>query len=189
MLYHVSPKRGLKVLKPSVSTHKKPYVYAIESMITGLLFGAKKDDFDFILTTDEKGIPDVYECYPEAFQSVYKGKGCSVYQVEEEGFLRGMTSWSAELVSEREVPVIGEIVVEDLYERLLQEEQKGSLRVHRYEKTEEYREVIASHVVDRLIRFQLDLDQCLKSEDVRFSIYFKGIIQGLIQVTDGHLLQ
>ena len=38
----------------------------------------------------------------------YKGHICSVYEVEEEGFLRGMTSWSPELVCEKEVEVINE---------------------------------------------------------------------------------
>ena len=61
MLYHVSQKTGLKALQPHVSTHKKAYVYAIENMVTGILFGAKQDDFDFIINTDEKGIPAIYE--------------------------------------------------------------------------------------------------------------------------------
>lgn len=39
MLYHISKTAGLKKLKPQVSTHKKPYVYAIENVVTGLLFG------------------------------------------------------------------------------------------------------------------------------------------------------
>lgn len=36
MLYHVSPKAGLKILQPHKSTHKKAYVYAIENMVTGI---------------------------------------------------------------------------------------------------------------------------------------------------------
>ena len=48
MLYHVSPFAGLKTLQPKVSTHKVGYVYAIENLVTGLLFGAKWDDFDLI---------------------------------------------------------------------------------------------------------------------------------------------
>ena len=188
MLYHVSPTPGLKILQPHMSTHKKAYVYAIENRVTGMLFGAAKDDFDFILSTDEAGIPDVYECYPNAFTSVYGGKSCSVYQVEEDGFLRGMTSWRAELVCEREVPVVSETVIEDLYERLLEEERQGNLRMHRYECSEEYRKRIASHIVDRLIRFDIDLDKCLE-RDRRFAAYYKELIQGLKAVMDGHLLQ
>ena len=55
MLYHISKIAGLKILKPQVSTHKKAYVYAIENVVTGLLFGAPHDDFDFIIS-EENGI-------------------------------------------------------------------------------------------------------------------------------------
>lgn len=188
MLYHVSPTAGLKILRPHVSTHKKAYVYAIESMVTGMLFGVHKDDFDFIIATDSEGVPDLYECYPGAFQNVYQGKGCSVYEVCEEGFQRGMTSWSVELVCEKEVNILNETVVEDLYQRLLEEEQKGRLRIHRYEFCDEYRERISCHVVDRMIRFGVDLHKCME-QDRRFSAYYKGIVQALISATDGHLLQ
>lgn len=47
MLYHVSHTPGIAILEPRVSSHGKPYVYAIENLVTGLLFGVKKDDFDF----------------------------------------------------------------------------------------------------------------------------------------------
>ncbi|MBQ8798669.1 MAG: hypothetical protein IJZ55_03775 [Lachnospiraceae bacterium] len=57
MLYHVSSKMGLKTIQPHVSTHKKAYVYAIENMVTGILFGAGHDDFDFIIATDENNRP------------------------------------------------------------------------------------------------------------------------------------
>ena len=188
MLYHVSNKSGLKRLKPYISSHKKAYVYAIEDMVTGLLFGAKKDDFDLIILTEEDGISSVYECYPNAFQSIYKGKGCSVYLVKEEGFQRGMTSWSPELVCENEVEIMEEIIIEDLYQKLLEEENNGNLRVYRYEFDNNYRKKIASHVVDRIIRFDIDLDNCM-TYDRRFLLYYKDIVLSLKIIMDGHLLK
>ena len=188
MLYHVSHIAGLKSLSPHVSTHGKAWVYAIESMVTGLLFGAKKDDFDFILSTDDEDRPEVYECYPGAFQKIYFGKGCSVYEVAEEGFLRNMTSWSPELVCEAEVAVQREIVIDDLYEKLLEEEELGNLRIHRYEFSEEYRKRISEHIVDRLIRFDIDLTHCAE-QDIRFATYYKEIIEALCGIMDGHLLE
>ncbi|MDE7300378.1 MAG: hypothetical protein K2N94_16390, partial [Lachnospiraceae bacterium] len=184
---HVSPSAGLKTLQPHVSTHGKAYVYAIENMVTGLLFGVRHDDFDFSISTDENKKPIVYECYPGAFQRVYQGKSCSVYEVGEEGFQRGMTSWSPELVSENEVPVINEIVVADLHEKLLEEEKSGNLQICRYEYSEDYRKKIASHVVDRILRFDIDLEH-IAEQDERFSLYYKGIVEALLAVTDGHLL-
>lgn len=188
MLYHVSPTHGLKTLKPHISTHKKAYVYAIENMATGMLFGAKKDDFDFMISTDENSISTVYECYPNAFQSIYEGTSCSVYEVEDDGFLRGMTSWRPELVCENEVNVVNEIVVADLYQRLSEEGRKGSFKLHKYEFCEEYRKKISAHIVDRLIRFQIDLTECMET-DRRFSEHYQGIIRGLLGIMDGHLLQ
>lgn len=187
MLYHVSPFAGLKTLQPKVSTHKVGYVYAIENMVTGLLFGAKWDDFDFILSTDENGTPIIYECYPDALKSVYQGKNCSVYFLNDEGFQRNKTSWSAELVCENEVQVIEEHVINDLYNRLLDEERNEKLIVHRYEYCAEYRKTISNHIIDRLIRFEVDLSSISKS-DKRFSKYYKAIIAELLQITDGHLL-
>lgn len=188
MLYHVSHEAGLKVLKPHVSTHKKAYVYAINNLVTGLLFGAKQDDFDFIISTDENDKPIMYECYPDAFKKVYQGKGCSAYVVSEEGFLRNMTSWSPELVCETEVPVLEEIVIEDLYQKILEEEAQGNIQIHRYEFNDTYRKKISSHIVDRLIRFDMLDNDCL-DHDERFTTHFKRIVEALQNAADGHLLQ
>lgn len=188
MLYHVSPVSGLKTLEPRISTHKKPYVYAIENLVTGILFGVRHDDFDFIISTDENARPAVYECYPEALIKKYQGKSCSVYEVGEEGFQRGMTSWSPELVCEKEVAVLGEIYIQDLYERLLEEERKENLTVYRYEFQDEYRKKIAGHVIDRIFRFQVDLSRIAEKDD-RFALYYKGIVEALLAAADGHLLR
>ena len=188
MLYHVSPNAGLKTLYPHVSSHKKAYVYAIESFVTGLLFGVKMDDFDFDISTDENGIPTVYECYPDAFKNIYQGKSCSVYVVDDEGFQRGLTSWSEELVCDTEVAVQNEIIVGDLYERLIEEESLGNIKICRYEFNDAYRKKISAHVVDRFIRFDVDLHNCLK-QDIRFSTHYKRIIEGLLTIMEGHLLK
>lgn len=188
MLYHVSPKAGLKTIQPHISTHRKAYVYAIENMVTGMLFGAKQDDFDFIISTDERDVPIVYECYPDALKKIYQGKSCSVYVVDDKDFQSGLTSWESEFVSEKEVEVVSEIVIEDLYQRLLEEEQSGNLKMFRYEFSDEYRKKIASHITDRFIRFEIDLNNCIET-DIRFATYYKDIIQALVGIMDGHLLQ
>lgn len=188
MLYHVSPTRGLKTLQPHSSTHGKAYVYAIDNLVTGMLFGAKKDDFDFMLSTDAQGTPMLYECYPDAFRHIYQGKSCSVYCVEDSGFQRGLTGWEPELVSENAVEVLQEIVVDDLYQRLLTEEQNGTLKVFRYAFNDAYRRCIADHILDRLIRSEMDLTHCMET-DVRFATYYQDMIQALLSILDGHLLR
>lgn len=185
MLYHVSSTRGIRVLEPRESTHKKAYVYAIENLVTGLLFGVKHDDFDFCISTDEGGKPHLYECYPQALEIIYSGKSCSVYEVAEEGFLRGMTGWNPELVNENPVPVQRETFVEDLYCRLMEEQTAGNLVIHRFSEDSEYKKFISGHIVDRLIRFDAI---GYMEKNPRGQKYYKGLIQGLKSVMDGHLL-
>lgn len=188
MLYHISQISGLKTLQPHKSTHGTAYVYAIEDRTTGLLFGAKKDDFDFIMDANEDGVPRISECYPQAFEAIYCGKRCSIYEVEETGFQRGLTPWEPELVCDHEVPVVCEIVVEDLYHQLLEEERRGRLVICRYTSSEAYRQMIAAHVVDRIFRFDVDLHTCCQ-RDKRFATHYQSIVQALSAVLDGHLLQ
>ena len=69
----------------------------------------------------------MWECYPGAFDAVYRGRRCTVYALEEAGFVRGATPWQAELVCESPVPVRQEMAVPDLYARLLQEAANGAL--------------------------------------------------------------
>jgi len=186
MLYHVSSTPGIKVLEPRVSTHGKAYVYAIDNLAIGLLFGVHHDDFDFLISTDpETDFPTCLECYPGAFEAVYQGKGCSIYELEDKGFLRRKTSWSTELVCETAVTVQREIPVPDLYERLLEEEKKGNLCIRRFENSVEYKQMIAKHVVDRLIRF--DVMEYAKT-NLRFQTHFKAIVEALQSAMDGHLL-
>lgn len=187
MLYHASPAAGLRQLSPRLSSHGKPYVYAVDSLVTGLLFGAKQDDFDLMLFTDRQGRPVVCECYPDALPTVYQGKSCSIYLVSEEGFLRGVTGWAPELVCETAVPVLQELRVDDLYRRLLEEEQAGRVTLRRYRHTPAYRKLVASHITDRLIRFDIDPEHCMEREP-RFAAHYPELIRALAAVMDGHLL-
>lgn len=184
MLYHVSSTSGIKTLEPRVSSHGKAYVYAINNLVTALLFGARHDDFDFLIT-EETGKTVVYECYPNAFEKVYMGKSCSVYELGEDGFLKGMTSWEPELVCEKPVTVQREVFISDLYLRLVEEEKMGNLVINRYSDTMEYKKLISEHIVDRMIRF--DALPHLKTDE-RFKRYYKKIGQALLEVMDGHLL-
>lgn len=185
MLYHVSNTHGIKTLEPRISTHRKPYVYAIKDLVAGLLFGVKKDDFDFIISTRNDGKTAVHECYPNALEAKYKNQNCSVYELEEIGFKGGQTGWNAEFVCDTAVNVINEFIVTDIYETLLSEEKKNNLIIHRYENSLEYRRKISEHIVDRLIRFNV---LSHKETDARFKRYYSNLILALEDVMSGKYL-
>lgn len=187
VVYHVSGTPGIKVLQPRISSHGKAYVYAVEDLVTGLLFGTRKDDFDFQINTDDTGKTHVYECYPGGLRKIYGGKSCSVYELSAESFQRGRTNWTAELVSEQEAAVRRETTVPDLYQRLTEEEEAGNLFLHRYSDSPEYKRRIAGHVADRLIRFRV-LEDDDWEKDERFTAYYRPLIEALLSAMDGHLL-
>lgn len=184
MLYHVSPAAGLTVLEPRVSTHGQPWVYALADEVTALLFGARQDDFDFCIDTNEDGLAEVWECWPGALQGCYGGQRCSVYEISEVGFLSGQTGWSPEWVCPAPVPVLRETPVPDLYARLTAEAARGSLILHRWEDTPDYRARISNHVVDRLIRWNI-LDHPIPP---RLTAHFGPLIEALQAVLDGRYL-
>lgn len=186
MLYHVSSTPGLTVLEPRVSTHGKAWVYATPSLLTGLLFGTRQDDFDLRISTLDDGRTEVCECYPDALQRVFSGKACTVYEVPDTGFLRGQTSWDVEWVCDRAVPVASSWAVPDLYARLLEEEAAGRLVLRRWSEDAAYRAMIAEHVVDRLIRF--DAMDAMRHDAVRGKHYAR-LLNGLEKLMDGSLLE
>lgn len=175
MFYHVSPIPGLRELKPAVSGHEKPYVYAIDNLAAALLFGAPKDDFDILMDADELGKAVVWECYPNALERIYKGKACSVYTVSEEGFSRGLTGWAPEWVSESIVPVLEETHVADLYSRLMTEKSSGALIVHSYSRSADYRHFVEEELGERLT--QWNLLEHFEKKDPRAKLYFQELIR------------
>lgn len=187
MLYHVSAVRGLTTLLPHTSTHGTPYVYAIENRVTALLFGAKQDDFDFIISAGENGTPVVSECRPGVFEDVYQNHSCSVYEVREDGFMRGRTGWEPELVCETPVTVLRETVVPDLWEELSAAAHNGALTLHRYAYTDAYRRMVAAHLADRFLRFGIN-PASIGQTDARFATHYKQLTLAMQTVLDGRLL-
>ncbi len=162
MLYHASKEKGIKVLKPHVSTHGKAYVYAIAGKVTAVCFGAPHSDFDLLM--DEKGgIVHLYECYPDAFIDVYENKSCSLYELSEEGFETGKTGWEPELVCEKEVPVLNEVAIEDVYSFLKISEESGECVLHRFSEKPEYKELITSELEERITAWNLNKADILES--------------------------
>ncbi len=185
MLYHASQTPGLRVLTCRISTHGEAYVYATRTPVTSLIFGAKHDDFDFKIDCDASGIPHIHECYPDAFDTVYHGKACSLYEVAETGFEGGHTSWDAELVSITDVPVASETCIPDLLTALLEAQKIGHLVIHRYSNAPAYRKMISTHIVDRLIRFDA---LAWAQTDARMQKHFKKLVDSLTILVGGTYL-
>ncbi len=175
MLYHASHISGLKQLKPQVSTHGNPYVYAIRSKLMAILFGAPKDDFDLLIDAED-GKAVLYECYPDAVKRVYSGKGCSVYTVEESGFQAGMTGWEEELVCSTPVTVVSEENIADLYREIMKATEAGICEIHYFEQSETYLSFLRDELQERVDAF--GISQEYRERDSRFVQYHNSLLNG-----------
>ena len=171
-MYHASSKAGLSFLEPHISTHGKAYVYAITNKISALCFGAPKDDFD-LLMDEIDGVIHLYECYPNAMEKIYGKKSCSLYEVNEEGFISGKTGWDAELVSEDAVPVLREDRITDIYMYLVSAAKRGECVIHTYSDEQGYQSMLRDELGERIKDFGLSVEAV--KQDPRINGIFKDI--------------
>ena len=174
MLYHASNIEGLERLTPHISTHGKPYVYAIRSRLMAILFGTPKDDFD-ILIDSNCGKAILYECYPLALEKIYSGKSCSLYTVEEENFQNGLTGWDEELVCSTPVAVISEEKIDDIYSEILRATKIGDCEIHFYEQSEDYLSFLRDELQERIVAF--GIDEKYRNKDIRFIKYHNQLLE------------
>ncbi len=148
MYYHASKVKGLSVLEPGVSMHEKPLVYlsrkrenvliylsnAIEKFCreSGFVYDGvyqKWGPYGF----DKDGIIRIEEYYPDALRRCMQGESGYIYSIKEAKLSDFDTGISDVIVSEETVRVDGCEFVKDAYEAILEAEEKGLLRILRYE--------------------------------------------------------
>ncbi len=147
-IYHVSKIPGLSIIEPHICAHDKAYVYASYHLETALLFGgALWTDWDFIYKRNyDTGELTFSETYPNVFQKTFKGRKCSIYELEDSGFLEGQTNMWDEIVSQNPTKVILEIKVDDLANEIRRLEKNNKIKIELYSETEEYKEKIKNHI-------------------------------------------
>lgn len=157
-VYHCSLKSGLKKLTPKPSTHKTPWVYATKDIAISAMFLG--DNGDFICQTGiYNGIPQIYERFKGAFDYAYNNKKGSIYVLDGKNFKEGMTTWSAEVVSEFEEQVLEEIAVENVEQFLLKLQKEGKLKIYFYPEVPPYAPKDKSDVIERAVKWTKDFGE------------------------------
>ena len=157
-VYHASKTSGLKRLEPHSSTHKKSWVYATKEIAFSAMFLG--DNFDFICQTGtQNGKPQIFERFQGALELAYKGKKGSIYKLPSNSFTEGKTQWSAEVVSEKAVPVKEEIIVNDALSFLEKLEDDGSLIVYKYPNLPPNAPKDKEDIVERGINWTIDFGE------------------------------
>lgn len=159
IVYHGSPIQGLDIINPNISTHNKSYVYATRNYILALIFSVKWDDFDILLSKENKKIV-LRESYKDAFYKIFKNKSGSIYHLPDTTFKLNKTSFSSELVSIKSVKVLREDKIDDIYNTIM--ESKDIILI-KYSDNKEYQNFVQNHIKKRLVSWEI-INQ--KDEDI-----------------------
>lgn len=167
VLYHASPTKGLKELRPSVTKYfGKPQqvcLAAIRPM--ALMYGVKHFEYPYGYTRDGQIYYEEY--FPDALREVYGGKSASLYRCLWREDLTP-TAIPNEYVTPNPVAVAEEIPIPDVYEALLEQERLGALKIVRWEDTSP-----ASRAWVLEAEAQTILEQNLLHEDGPFARYMR----------------
>lgn len=128
--YHGSPTAGLTLLQPRkpAFSDKPARVYMTTLLPMALLYGINNYEYTYGYTKEGQIYLDEY--FPDALETLYRGKKASLYVCAPT--LTEQTNIPNEIVSDRDVPVIGETIIEDVCEALLEQERQGTLVIRRY---------------------------------------------------------
>lgn len=169
-VYHGSPQQGLKVIKPSMSTHQKNWVYATKDLAMSVFFLARLGgDFTFLVSRDKKtNKPLLVERFDGAFDLRYKGKSGSIYVLLSDTFVEGMTSWPEEVVSEKEVVPIEEIYIKDVGEYIKKMSDDGKIILKFYNERLPYVPEDDSDLIERAVIWTKQFGKQVLSEFEKF---------------------
>lgn len=147
--YHASPIKDLKTLEPRISNHGVPLVYLSkkrENVLVYLSNAVEKycKETGFELNKkwskwgpygfNENGILQLEEYYPNALEETYKGNAGYIYtakDITDSGYCIGIPDAGTSNIP---VPVCDCEYIPDAYEEILAAENKGLIKVVRYEE-------------------------------------------------------
>lgn len=128
--YHGTPAMGLKCLEAAkpVLFDKPAKVYLTTLYPMALLYGIKNYEYTYGYTREKR----IYfsEYFPNALETLYRGKTASVYICSPEATEPGRIP--NEFVSEKNVKILEEIRIPDVCEALLEQERLGNITIQRY---------------------------------------------------------
>ena len=138
ILYHASPVKGLRELRPSVTKYfgKPKQVCLTACLPMALMYGVKHFEYAYGYTRDREIYYEEY--FPNALEEIYGGRSASLYRCLFRGDME-TTQIPNEFVTPDPVPVVEEIPVPDVYQALLEQEGLGALTIVRYQDMTERR--------------------------------------------------
>ncbi|MFK5883669.1 MAG: hypothetical protein QM489_04935 [Candidatus Izemoplasma sp.] len=174
MYYHGSKTPGIKSIKPNQSMHDQEYTYLTTNEVVALIYtvnaievfyennnitkpGSFQPWYSYGFNKDL--LPIIDEYYPNSTHDTYSNRSGSIYLCQEPSEYTNETNIHCAITTTKEVVVIKEIFIPDVYKKLLEYEKQGLLKIRKYEDTsEEYLEKIHSFIKDDIKKYNLSED-------------------------------
>lgn len=154
IVYHGSPLDNLKSIEPRLGTHNKEFVYATPSRIVALLFmGKGNGDLDTMIATID-GELTLVERRGGVFDKLYNKSGF-LYTLEGKNFHHYDFLWRLEVVSSIEAKVLKKEVIDNIMDKIKEEELKGNIKVYHYPNRPLNVPLDNSDLIDKYINFEL----------------------------------
>lgn len=156
-LYHGSNIRGLRVLKPNLADHDRPYVYltTIGVVAAFYLCNAVERPYYWFPYGFENGIPIYNELYPNALREVSEGVSGCIYtvRVSEKDVIPFANIPCARLAT-TPVNVSESLFINDAYELFNEYVRMGKMKIGRFEdksprELEMYCKMIVGYMRDK----------------------------------------
>ena len=132
MLYHGTAAGGLKVIKANSRSHisEKMVAYFTEDRCYALVCCRDRSENFVTMSLNTDGKLHYYERFPNQLEILYSGRHGYLYLPDDINGLENTKGHTWE--SERDVPVHGYEVIDDVYAEILKEEESGNVVIHRY---------------------------------------------------------
>ena len=134
-LYRGTKISGLKVMKPSLVNHDKPYVYATTDKIEAIIYSVKGGNYNYtnIYGYDDKGNRCLIERKKNCLERIYNTIG-RYYVLDDTNFQKHkeLGVGDNEYVSSVPVKVIKEVKIDNVWDYFKKLESDGCLKIYRY---------------------------------------------------------
>ena len=134
-LYRGTRLSGLKVMRPSLVNHDKPYVYATSDKIEAIIYSVKGGNFNYtnIYGYDDNGNRCLIERKKNCLERIYNTTG-RYYVLDDTSFKKHneLGVGDNEYVSSVPVKVIEEVKIDNVWDYFKKLESSGSLKIYRY---------------------------------------------------------
>lgn len=134
-LYRGTKISGLKVMKPKLVNHDKPYVYATTDKIEAIIYSVKGGNLNYtnIYGYDDDNKRCLIERKENCLEEIYNTEG-RYYILDDTSFFRHeeLGVGENEYVSELPVKVVEEVTIPNVWNYFKELEYKGELKIYRY---------------------------------------------------------